>query len=363
MLDKRLLSELDGLTIGLVLLLSLVGVVMIYSAARLLSGAYCLRQLTWIGVGLAALFLVLLVDYKVLLSLAYYAYFLVVIVLAGLMVSARLVAGTRSWITVGGFRAQPSEIAKIALILVLARLFAEHRGAYVRWPRLMMAVALAAVPVVLVVLQPDLGTALTFLPIVLGALILAGLRRRTIIVSLVLAAAVAAGGWNFVLKDYQKQRLTTLVHPAADTRGAGYQILQSKIAIGSGGLAGKGFLRGSQSQLRFLPARHTDFVLSVVGEEFGFLGIAVVLGLYVLLLIKLFVVAGMARDRAGVYIVFMVALLLAFQFFVNVLMIIGLFPVTGVPLPLLSYGGSSLFSTYLAVGLVLNIKMRRFANV
>jgi rod shape determining protein RodA len=363
MLDKRLLSELDGLTIGLVLLLSLLGVVMIYSAAHVQSGAYHMRQLTWIGVSLAALFLIMLVDYKVLLGLALPFYVFVVAVLATLMVFARLVAGTKSWITMGGFRAQPSEIAKVALILVLARLFAEHRGTHIRWPRLITALVLAAAPIVLVVLQPDLGTALTFVPILLGALILAGLGRRTIIVSLVLAAAMAVGGWNFVLKDYQKKRLTTLVHPAADTRGAGYQILQSKIAIGSGGFLGKGFLRGSQSQLRFLPARHTDFVLSVVGEEFGFVGIAVVLGLYVLFLTRLFLVAGTARDRAGVYLVFMVALLLAFQFFINVLMIIGLFPVTGVPLPLLSYGGSSLVSTYLAVGLVLNIRMRRFANV
>ncbi len=363
MLNKRLLSELDGLTIGLLLVLSLIGVVMIYSASHVLGSAYFLRQLTWIAVGLLALVLVLLVDYKVLLSLGVYVYVPVIIALAALVAFARLVAGTRSWITLGGFRAQPSEFAKVALILVLARVFADHRGAFVGWPRMIAALALTALPVMLVVLQPDLGTALAFIPIVLGALFLGGLRRRTVFICFVLAAAVVLGGWNFVLKDYQKQRLTTLFNPASDTRGAGYQILQSKIAIGSGGMLGKGFLRGSQSQLRFLPARHTDFILSVVGEEFGFVGIAVVLGLYVLLLIKLFLVTGMARDRAGVYIVLMVAVLLAFQFFVNVLMIIGLFPVTGIPLPLLSYGGSSLLATYVAVGLVLNIKMRRFVNV
>ncbi len=363
MFDKRFPSGLDGLTIGLVLALAVLGAVAIASAAQYMPGHYVLRQAAWILVGLAAMLLIMAVDYKILVTFSLSLYFGLLVVLAALLVFARLVAGTKSWITMGGFRGQPSELGKIILILVLARFFSEHRSKTLSTRETLLSLGLAAPPILLVAIQPDLGTALTFLPIVLGAFILAGLRRRTVAIFLAAALALGIGGWNFALKDYQKKRLTTLFNPGQDARGAGYQILQSKIAIGSGGLTGKGFKKGSQSQLRFLPARHTDFILSVVGEEFGFAGVFAVLGLYFLLLARLFLAVAHARDRAGVYIVFLAALLLAFQFFVNVLMIIGLFPVTGVPLPFVSYGGSSLLSSCLAVGLVLNVKMRRFANV
>jgi rod shape determining protein RodA len=182
-------------------------------------------------------------------------------------------------------------------------------------------------------------------------------------VLLLAALVLGVGGWNFGLKDYQKKRLTTLLNPLHDPRGSGYQIIQSKIAIGSGGLSGKGFMKGTQSQLRFLPARHTDFIFSVIGEEAGFLGVFVVIGLYFFMLARMFQAVSKARDRAGVYIVFTASLLIAFQFLVNILMIIGLFPVVGITLPFLSYGGSSLLTSYVACGLILNVRMRRFANV
>jgi rod shape determining protein RodA len=174
---------------------------------------------------------------------------------------------------------------------------------------------------------------------------------------------LGVGGWAFVLKDYQKRRVTTLLNPAGDPRGSGYQVIQSKIAIGSGGLAGKGITKGTQSRLRFLPARHTDFVFSVIGEETGFLGVFAVMALYFALLARMFLSIPKARDRAGTYIIFTATLLIAFQFLVNVLMIVGLLPVVGITLPFLSYGGSSLITSYVACGLVLNVKMRRFANV
>lgn len=364
MFGKRFsLAEIDVVTIGLVLVLALLGVVAIASAAQYMPGHYVLRQLAWIVVGLGAMFLVMAVDYKILVTYALSLYAGLLAVLAALLVFARFVAGTKSWITLGGFRGQPSELGKIILILVLARFFSEHRAKTLATRETLLSLGLAVPPILLVAVQPDLGTALTCFPIVVGAYILAGLRRRTVVIVVVASLVLAVGGWNFALKDYQKKRITTLFNPGQDARGAGYQILQSKIAIGSGGLAGKGFKKGSQSQLRFLPARHTDFILSVIGEEFGFAGVFAVLTLYFLLLARLFLAVGLARDRAGVYIVFLAALLLAFQFFINVLMIIGLFPVTGVPLPFVSYGGSSLLSSCLAVGLVLNVKMRRFANV
>lgn len=363
MIDKRLVRDMDWLLLALVLFISAAGVLFIHSASHLLAGGHAVRQAVFVFISLGALFLLVAVDYKVLLTYGIYLYGALVLVLAGLLAFARLVAGTKSWITLGVFRLQPSELMKIALILVLARLFAEYKPRHVSGHAAAAAVAAAGAPMALIVLQPDLGTALTFVPILGGALLLAGLRRKAVVILLLAAIGLALVGWNFVLRDYQKQRLTTLVNPGLDTRGAGYQILQSKIAIGSGGLAGKGFMKGSQSQLRFLPARHTDFIFSVVGEEFGFAGVFVVMLAYILLLARLFLSVGKSRDRAGVYIVFLASSLIAFEFLVNVLMIIGLFPVTGVPLPFLSYGGSSLLSNFLAVGLVLNVSMRRFVNV
>jgi rod shape determining protein RodA len=197
----------------------------------------------------------------------------------------------------------------------------------------------------------------------MAALILTGLNKRAVILLLIAVLLIGVFGWTVFLKEYQKERIRTLLFPGKDTLGSGYHILQSKIAIGSGGFLGKGYKRGSQSQLRFLPARHTDFIFSVIGEEFGFMGVALTLFFYFLFLTRLFFSISKSRDRTGVYIIFMIAVMMSFQFIINVLMTVGLFPVVGIPLPLLSYGGSSLLTNYLAVSLVLNVKMRRFANV
>jgi rod shape determining protein RodA len=363
MIDRRLVQEIDWILLGLILLQSLIGVFFIYSSSHFLAGGFHVRQLIWIGVSFFALIFVVAIDYKFFVSLSVYFYGLIVAVLAATLVFARLVAGTRSWITLGLMQLQPSELAKIVMILVFARFFAEYKGAYLTTSATLWALLVAGVPLLLIVAQPDLGTAMTFAAIVGGAFILAGLRRKTIILLVVAALLVGIGGWNVALKDYQKQRVMTLINPQGDPRGSGYQVIQSKIAIGSGGFSGTGFMKGSQSQLRFLPARHTDFIFSVIGEEAGFMGVFVVLALYLALLARMFLSVGKARDRAGVYVIFTASLLIAFQFLVNVLMIIGLFPVVGITLPFLSYGGSSLLTTFVACGLVLNVKMRRFANV
>jgi len=299
----------------------------------------------------------------VLLAYSYYFYGILIFVLVGMLFTVRVIAGSRSWIRISSFQIQPSELAKIVLILVLARFFSEHKGEHISTGALLTSCGIVAVPFFLVASQPDLGTALCFLPLLLAALILAGLRRRAVVWIVVLFCVAGSAGWNFYLKDYQKKRLTTVVFPGRDPRGAGYQILQSKIAIGSGGLFGKGFTKGTQSQLKFLPARHTDFVFSVVGEEFGFIGAVAMLVLCYLLISRVFGSAEKSRDRPGVYIVFLVGTMIAFQTLINVAMVIGLFPIIGIPLPLFSYGGSSLLANYLGVGLVLNVKMRRFANV
>jgi rod shape determining protein RodA len=218
-------------------------------------------------------------------------------------------------------------------------------------------------PIFLIALQPDLGTALSYIPISLAAMILAGLNRKALIYILLIVLVIGLAGWNFFLLDYQKQRIKTLILPEADPLGSGYHIHQSKIAVGSGGFLGKGYKKGTQSQLRFLPARHTDFIISVIGEELGFLGVVSVVAIYFLFLSRMFQSVFKSRDRAGVYIIFMVSMMIACQFLINVLMTIGLFPIAGIPLPLLSYGGSSLFTNYLAVSLIINVKMRRFVNI
>ncbi len=363
MIDRLHLREIDWVLIGLLLANTAIGVVLIYSASHYLPGHFYLRQLLWLAVSLGALFLVLFVDYKMLVGFAPYLYVLLMAVLAGLLLFGRSIGGARSWLFHAAFfGGQPSELAKIVLILLLARIFAEFRRTYVSSDYALLAAGAAVVPMGLVALQPDMGTAMCLAPILFGSLVLAGLNRRTVALLLIIAVVAGFGGWQFFLKDYQKKRLTTLVNPGQDPRGSGYQVLQSKIAIGSGGLTGKGFAKGTQSQLRFLPARHTDFIFSVLGEEFGFLGTLAVFLVYFLFLARLFNSVGQSRDRTGMYIVFMVACLLTFEFAVNVMMIVGLFPVTGIPIPLLSYGGTSLLTTYLAVGLALNVKMRRFVN-
>ncbi len=362
MIDRRLVQNIDWLLLTLLLLNSLIGVLVIYSASHHLPGNFYMRQLFFIGVSLIALLALLLLDYQILVDYSYYIYGLVVFVLAGMVVFNHLMK-KGSWIRMRYFQVQPSELAKIALVLALAHLFSEYKRSSVTRGAALAGAGLSAVPFLLVALQPDLGTAVSLLSILAAALILAGLERKTVIAVAVLVIGVGVAGWTFYLKDYQKERLTTVVFPDKDPRGSGYQVLQSKIAIGSGGVLGKGFGKGSQSQLKFLPARHTDFVFSVIGEEFGFIGAAVVLLIYYAFLWRLFRSAQKARDRTGVYIVFMVGLMMSFQLIINVSMVIGIFPVVGIPLPLLSYGGSSLLANYLGVGLVLNVKMRRFANI
>jgi rod shape determining protein RodA len=215
---------------------------------------------------------------------------------------------------------------------------------------------------VLIAAEPDLGTAITLAPLFLTVAFLAGLRPKAIVGVATAALIVGALGWAFALKDYQKSRIYSFLDPSLDPRGAGYQKMQSEIAVGSGGLRGKGYGQGSQAQLGYLPARQTDFIFSVLAEEMGFLGVLVVLGLYLLVLWRALETAQLARDRVGAFLAAGIAATLAFQVVYNVAMVAGLVPVKGLPLPLMSYGGSSVLSSLLAVGLILNVRMRRFAN-
>lgn len=363
MLDRSQIGNIDWILIGLLILNSAIGVVVIHSSAEHLSGDYHLKQMFWILMSLIALFAFLSIDYNSLVTYSFPFYLICLFILFGILIFGVFISGAKSWIRLPFIQIQPSEICKVAVILFLAQIFSRFKSAYLTWGKAVFSGAVIGLPIILVGLQPDLGTALSYVPILLGALILAGLNKKIVIVFLILAVILGIAGWSFIFKDYQKDRLTTLVFPSKDPLGAGYQIMQSKIAVGSGGFLGKGYMKGSQSQLRFLPARHTDFIFSVIGEEFGFVGVVTVILCYFLFILRLFQSVFKARDRMGVYIVFIVSIMMASQFLINVLMTIGLFPIAGIPLPFLSYGGSSLLTNYLAVSLVVNVRMRRYVNV
>lgn len=363
MIDRNVFREVDWTLVGLLLLNAVAGCLLVYSSTVDQPGHIYLKQAFWLAISCVGFFLALLVDYKVLVTYVPVFYLLGLAILIAVFFFGRFVGGAKSWLRVAFISIQPSEIMKIIVILALARVFAEYKKPYLSLGRAMVSIGIALVPMALVAIQPDLGTAATYAPLILAAMLLAGLNRKIMIIVLLGALLVGFVGWNYGLRDYQKKRVLTLFSPSLDPKGSGYQITQSKIAIGSGGVLGKGFRKGTQSQLRFLPARHTDFIFAVLGEEFGFLGVTAAMSLYLLLLLRLFRTVAKARDRAGIYVVFLVSVLLTFQFLVNVLMVVGLFPVTGIPLPFLSYGGSSLLASFIAVGLVVNVRMRRFVNI
>lgn len=363
MINRSHVKNIDWTLIILLIINSLLGVIVIESSSHYLSGNHAFRQVIWILSGLLILMLILSVDYNDLVLFSPYFYAGALVLLFFILIFGQVTAGTKSWIRLPAFQIQPSELTKIIVILMLAYLFKEYKRPVLSFNMALISGGIAGLPVVLVAMQPDLGTALSYLPLLLAAVILTGANRKFILVFLILGLILAIVGWSYFFKDYQKDRIRTLLDPGKDPLGTGYHIIQSKIAIGSGGLFGKGYKKGTQSQLRFLPARHTDFIISVVGEEFGFMGITVVIFFYYLLISRIFRSVSESRNRAGMYIIFLVGVMLCCQFLINICMAAGLLPVAGIPLPFYSYGGSSLWSNYIAVGLVLSVKMRRFVNV
>jgi rod shape determining protein RodA len=277
------------------------------------------------------------------------------------LVIGRTVFGSRRWIGYGPIHLQVSEFVKTVIILLVARYVTELRSDRLEARDLLKLGGLVGVPMLLVMKQPDLGTSLTYFPILAVGVFLAGLRWKHVAAIALMMILVLPVGWHF-LKDYQKARLVTFVDPAQDPKGSGYQVIQSKIAVGSGGMWGKGVTRGSQTQLRFLPVPHTDFIFSAFAEEHGFVGVVVMLGLYFVLIMQIVQNAQMAPDRAGMYICMGVCALLLFHVLVNIGMVVGRMPVTGIPLPLMSYGGSSILSFFIMLGLVNNVRLWRFVS-
>lgn len=362
MTSRRLWRGVDRPLVWTAILLVAIGLAVLYSASyqrALATGtSYLNRQLLWLGLGLAAAALLMVVDYHRWLEGAYLYYGANLLLLVAVLVAGQTRGGAQRWLAAGPFTFQPSELAKLSTILVLARYLGERRDTPRRWRALIVPALMAGLPMALILKEPNLGTALIFLP-VLGAMLWVWRIPARMWWGLLGAAAVAVPfGWQ-LLHDYQRARLLVFVNPNLDPLGAGYTVLQSKIAVGSGLLWGRGWFSGTQNQLNFLPERHTDFIFSVVGEEWGFLGAAGVLGLYAFLLHRGFRIAAESRDPFGALLVTGLMTLLGCHVIVNVGMALGLMPVVGLPLPLMSYGGSWLLACLLAVGMTLSVGMRR----
>jgi rod shape determining protein RodA len=368
---RRMISfrDFDWLLLTFTLLICMLGVLEIYSTtygAKVSSSEgtpLYVKQIYWVLGGLALMFVVSVFNYQILLENAHWLYGASILALLAVTLFGRVVLGARRWIQLpGGQHFQPSEWVKLVLIIVLARYFAEENDRGATLGDVVKAGAIAAVPMLLVLRQPDLGTALTYVPVAVMALFLGGIQFRHAAVILVLAGVLAPAVWHYGLKPYQKQRLTSFLHPDADSQKSGYQLDQSKIAVGAGGIWGKGLLKGTQTQGAFLPEQHTDFIFAAWAEEHGFVGAVALLLLYFLVLMRLVHDAQSASDRSGGFVVMGVVAILLFHVLVNAGMVVGFMPVTGIPLPLMSYGGSSLLFMFLALGIVMNIRMRRFVN-
>ncbi len=352
--------DFDWYLLGLVLLVCLLGVVEIYTSTHgtRLAGA-SLRQLAYIVMALGVMFLLSRISYHRWLAVSHWLYGACLLALVGVLAVGQSIFHSRRWIPILGVHLQVSEFAKLVIIVVVARYCSELRR--VTWLDIVRLGTLVGLPMVLVALEPDLGTALTYAPIAAVGLFLGGLSWRQGVALLLLAMLVLPLGWH-ELKPYQKARLENFMNPSTDPLGRGYQLLQSKIAVGSGGFWGQGQGRGTQVQGAFLPVSQADFIAAAFAEERGLVGVAVLLGLYFLILMRLLADARTAPDRAGTLLVVGVAVLLAFHILVNLGMVVGFMPVTGIPLPFMSSGGSSLLFLFAALGVVMNVHMRRLVN-
>ncbi len=358
--------DFDWFLLGLVLLMSVMSVVEIYSATlHTKFHGFHSRQMLFLLAGLLVMFVVSMVDYHKLIELAPWAYGVSIASLLAVLVAGQKVLGARRWIRLpGGIHFQPSEWVKLVLIVTMARFLWGLVGRELDWREIGKGFALVGVPMLLVLKQPDLGTSLTYVPILLIGLFLGGITWRRAALILVTFVVLLGGIWKSgkVLKPYQKARLTSFRHPEDDPKGSGYQVRQSLIAVGSGGVFGKGATKGTQTQGDFLPIPYTDFIFAALCEEHGFIGAALVLFVYFLILLRLVQNAQAAADPPGTFLIMGVTAVILFQIAVNVGMVVGLMPVTGIPLPLLSYGGSSVIFTFFAIGIVMNVRMRRFVN-
>jgi rod shape determining protein RodA len=358
--------DFDWVLLGFVLVLSVISVLEIKSATvHTKFHGFDHKQIGFLAVGLVLMFLISMIDYHRLIDLVHWAYGISIVALIAVLAFGTKVMGGRRWIKFpGGIHFQPSEWVKLVLIVAIARYFWGLAGRELTWTDIGKAFAMVCIPMLMVLKQPDLGTSLTYLPILICGLFLGGMRFKQAAIILLAITLLGVGAWKSGkhLKPYQQARINAFLNPDTDPRGSGYQIRQSLIAVGSGGIWGKGANKGTQTQGDFLPIPYTDFIFAAFCEEHGFIGALGVLLLYFLILMRLIQNAQTASDLPGTFIIMGVVAVILFQIAVNIGMVIGLMPVTGIPLPLMSYGGSSILFTFLALGIVMNIRMRRFVN-
>ena len=358
----RSFRDLDWPLLIVTLALCTLGILQIYSATlgTKWEDAWW-KQIIWIGTGLAMMWVMAMFDYHSLLGRVIYFYIGAVCLLLTTAVIGNKVFGSTRWIHVAGFTLQTSEFVKIVLVLLVAKYLTDIKADTLEWKDLAKLGTFVGVPMVLVMKEPDLGTALTYLPILVCGILMAGLRWKYLLIITAVLLVTLPIGYHF-LKPYQKDRLVSFIYPDRDPKGTGFQVIQSRIAVGNGGMWGRGAKESSQTHLGFLPVPHTDFIFSSFAEEHGFVGIVIALVLYFLLIMQVVQNAQTATDKAGLYICMGVAALLLFHVLVNVGMVVGRMPITGIPLPLMSSGGSNTWSIFLMLGLVNSVRLRRFVN-
>ena len=364
MIDRRLLTNFDWILAGLVLIMCLLGILNIYSAThsyKIVGAAYYTKQFYWMLTGLTISLLVCSVDYHLLEDLSYWLYGFIVLLLVAVLVFGRASMGATRWLNLGLFNVQPSELMKIVIIITIARFYNNfHTIDGLTIKDVLFPLGILALPAVLIMKQPDLGTAVLVVLIAVSMTFYVGLRWSTIVTFTLVTIPMAWIGWSFYLRPYQKNRVLDFLNPERSRLGSGYHIIQSKIAVGSGGITGKGFIQGTQSQLKFLPEQHTDFAFSVFAEEWGFVGCLLLMILYLLLILWGLNIARRCNDRFGGLLAVGVTAMLFWHFVINMGMVIGLFPVVGVPMPFFSYGGTSMITSMVGIGLLQNVSMRRF---
>jgi len=363
--ERSSLRNFDWPLLAIVLLLCAIGILNIYSAGYNYAAAekqlpFYIKQMQWMLLGLIAMTIAYFIDYRFITKGAYLIYGICIVCLVLVHFVGYTARGSQRWLSLGGLAFQPSEFMKLAIILFLARYFDSHKSVKPYTLReLIIPLFFVLIPFALVLKQPDLGTAMIILLISASVILFLGVNWKSFLIALSGFALSVPVLWHF-LKDYQKERLIIFFNPDRDPLGAGYQIIQSMIAVGSGGLFGKGFLSGTQTQLKFLPEQQTDFVFSVFAEEWGFIGGFILIALLMTLVFWCLKIVLHARDLSGAVIAFGVVSLLSWQIFINIGMVLGVLPVVGIPLPLLSYGGSAMISFMAALGILMNINARRF---
>jgi rod shape determining protein RodA len=363
MIDRRLFIHFDWTLLGLVLIVASIGILNLYSitADWTVSGTpVYAKQAFWLLIGLVLMITIAFVEYRFYSDFAYIVYAVALFSLVVVLAYGIITSGAQRWIRIGFINFQPSEFVKISFILALAKFFHRPSGRegyslkHLTFPFLLLML-----PMILILKQPDLGTAIILVLVFFSILLFVKIRWPSLLAIVVVGASILPLVWRF-LKDYQKKRIMTFFNPDLDPLGAGYHLIQSKIAVGSGGIAGKGFMQGTQCKLGFLPEQQTDFIFSVLGEEWGLIGSLLVVLLYFSLIMWGLRIAVNARDRFGAIISFGVVAILFWHIVINIAMVLGLMPVVGIPLPLLSYGGSFLVSTLIGIGILLNVSMRRY---